>query len=396
MLEVTDVVFLDGGRRLASVSDDKTLKIWDATNGEMVLSLREGAHELTGLAVSPNGQRLASASGIGTKIWDTTPVDAMAGEEALTLLGHTDLIWGLDFSPDGRRLASASGDATVRVWDARTGYEEHVYRQHVRTVFDVAFSPDGRNIASVSWQLAEGEPSYLQVWDATTGKDILRLRGSTVEGRSVAFSPHDGRWLVTGSHRGELTVWDTTTDRIVRTLQPNPELDSASVWGLVFSPGGQRLVSVTREGMVIVYDATRWGEKIPQEPLFTFQAYKTPIRGSAAFGPDGRLVMPGDENTVNVWDVSQSGKRDGLVPQLTLRGHTAQVWGVAISPDGRWVASGGEDNTVKLCDAHIGGELLYTFRGHSSVVSRVAFSPDGKRLASASFDKTVRVWNVSR
>jgi WD40 repeat protein len=144
---------------------------------------------------------------------------------------------------------------------------------------------------------------------------------------------------------------------------------------------------------VIVYDATRWEEKLPQEPLFTFQAHKTSVRGNLAFSPDGQqLVVPGDDNTVNIWDVTATDKPPSA-PRLTLRGHTAQVWGVAFSPDGR-VASGGEDNTVRLWDAQT-GELIRTFRGHSALVHRVAFSPDGKHLASASFDKTVKIWDLT-
>ena len=162
-----------------------------------------------------------------------------------------------------------------------------------------------------------------------------------------------------------MTVWDATTGEAVHTLPPLPD-HAGGVSSLAFSPDGRRLASLSIDGMVSVYDATRWGEKVPQEPLFTFRAHKASVEGSLAFSPDGqRLVVPGDENTVNIWDVTTSGKPPSA-PQLTLRGHTAQVWGVAFSPDGRWVASGGEDNTVKLWDAEAGGKPVRTFRGHAA------------------------------
>jgi WD40 repeat protein len=190
-----------------------------------------------------------------------------------------------------------------------------------------------------------------------------------------------------------VSVWDATTGEVVGTLgRPDPL--TRVVFGLAFSPDGQRLASLNMEGMVTVYDATRWEAKIPQEPLLTFRAHNTPARSSVAFSPDGRrLVVPGDESTVNIWDVTTTDKPPSA-PQLTLRGHTAHVWGVAFSPDGRWVASGGEDNTVRIWDATT-GELIRTFRGHSSYVTRVAFSPEGKQCASASCDRTVKIWKLT-
>ena len=91
------------------------------------------------MAFSPDGKRLASASGDQTvKVWDAT-----SGQEMLTLKGHTDAVMSVAFSPDGKRLASASfgsdGEGVGR--HERSG-DAHVERAH-RWVYSVAFSPDG-------------------------------------------------------------------------------------------------------------------------------------------------------------------------------------------------------------------------------------------------------------
>jgi WD40 repeat protein len=66
---------------------------------------------------SHDGRRLASSSNDKTmRIWDTE-----TGAMQQTLKGHMRSVYSVTFSYDGRRLASSSNDTTVRIWDAETG-----------------------------------------------------------------------------------------------------------------------------------------------------------------------------------------------------------------------------------------------------------------------------------
>src|SRR5262249_3452990 len=155
----------------------------------------------------------------------------------------------------------------------RTGREDLLVHKHVRPVFGVAFSPDGRRIASGSSQFGKDEPSYLKVWDATTGQDVLHQPSrETMSAMSVAFSP-DGRWLAAGTEGGKVTVWDATTGKLVHTLD-----QSRNVWGIAFSPDARRLGTLTRSGIVTVYDATRFGVQAP----LSFRAHSVTVRGNLA------------------------------------------------------------------------------------------------------------------
>jgi WD40 repeat protein len=81
----------------------------------VIHTLRGHSGVVNSVAYSPDGQRLASGSDDQTvKVWDTA-----TGLETLTLTGHVGSVECIVFSPDGHLLASASEDGTVKVWDAR-------------------------------------------------------------------------------------------------------------------------------------------------------------------------------------------------------------------------------------------------------------------------------------
>src|SRR5205823_4426265 len=60
---VTSVCFSPDGKGLATASDDKTAKVWDARTGQESLALKGHTDRLTSVCFSPDGQRLATASG---------------------------------------------------------------------------------------------------------------------------------------------------------------------------------------------------------------------------------------------------------------------------------------------------------------------------------------------
>ena len=256
------MAFSPDGKRLASASLDRTVKVWDAATGQETLTLKGHTGWSLSVAFSPDGKRLASASGDRTvKVWD-----AATGQETLTLKGHTGVVRSVAFSPDGKRLASAESgrdgegvgrrdragnphpqgahrrcqqrgvqprrqaarlrpatDRTVKVWDAddRAG-NPHPQGAHRRCVSSVAFSPDGKRLASASGD------GTVKVWDAATGQEILhpqgahrrcrergvqprrqaaRLRQSGRDGEGVGRRDRAGNPHPQGAHRRGLRAW---------------------------------------------------------------------------------------------------------------------------------------------------------------------------------------------
>ena len=112
---VNAVAWSPDSGRIATASDDKTARVWDAATGRERLTLH-GSDLMLSVAWSPDGSRLATGSLDRTvTIWD-----AGSGRERLTLVGHDSLIGSIAWNPDGTRLATASADLTVRVMSMMT------------------------------------------------------------------------------------------------------------------------------------------------------------------------------------------------------------------------------------------------------------------------------------
>jgi WD40 repeat protein len=143
------------------------LKLWDAATGQLLRSLDTDAAELLScLAVSPDGKRVVSARHdvlARSAVLKVSDVETGAAVELENVLGGNDyLLEGIAFSPDGRRIAGATGTAVV-LWEAATGQE--ILRLRSPLVFgrllSVSFSPDGKRIAAAHSQ------GMVLVWSAT-------------------------------------------------------------------------------------------------------------------------------------------------------------------------------------------------------------------------------------
>jgi WD40 repeat protein len=289
--EVLCATFSPDGRYIASGSADRTIMVWDAHIGNLVLGpLKMHTTDIYCVAFSLDGSQIASGSVDGT-IW---VLDITAGKVVLgPCQGHTSAIWAVSFSPDGRQIASGSEDKTIVVRHAHTGDVVSRLSGHTDSIDAVAFSTDGKRLASGSDDMS------VRVWHVKSGKVVQGpLRGHKDHVYLVVFSP-DGKRVISASRGGNVCVWDIETG------------------ALVFGPSKRHV-----EGILA-------GDY-------------TPNTTCCAVSPDGKWIASGYSSTVYVWD-SQTGR---LV--ATFDPHTDYVPCVSFAPDSKRILSVSYDQTIQV------------------------------------------------
>lgn len=288
----TSVAWSHNGTRIVSSSFDKSVRVWNAANGNIIQTYQGHSDRVQTVAWSPDGTRAASGGDDRTvHIWNTS-----TGGSMLIYGGHTDHVLGLAWSPDGTRIASASADKTVQVWDVATGRNLFTYRGHSDYVFAVAWSPDGKRLAT------GGNDKVAQVWELAKDTKGNFLTSFLFSNRgSFAYRGHAG-----------------------------------CINAIAWSPDGRRIASVGKDKSMQVWDAA-------SGKLTFIYRHRSSAFNAVAWSFDSRRIATGsNDKTVQVWDA---------LTRSTLciySGHTGYVNGVAWSPEGTRIASASVDKTVQV------------------------------------------------
>ncbi len=340
--------FSPNGKKIVFGNTTGTVYLWDVdTKQELSLSgmnyNSKVLHHKTRVLISPDSQTLASwqrREDMNIRLWDIA-----SGKHKRTLRGHKAPVKTVVFSPDSSMMVSWSSenDTTIRLWDVATGRHIRTLKGHTKMVEDVSFSPDGKTLAS------GGLDGTVRIWNSKTGKQehvsLENSSGNDLATQSAAVTVlmfnADGNVLASGHKNGSIRLWNIETEESRQTLRGHAE----AVSSITFGPDAKTLASTSKDATARLWDLNT-GEQI-----YTLTGYER-TTWRVFFYSNGLPLATGFQNpyiakldkNIRLWDL-----RTGQLKK-TLMGHSGWAENLGFSGDGNTLTSMSFDDTVLLWD----------------------------------------------
>jgi WD40 repeat protein len=253
---ITSIATFPDGKRIATGSVDKTIRIWRVEDGR---EMRKWVMKksISAIAILRDGMQVVSAVGDTdgtftdedldkTEYWQLWVHDTRTGRViAGPLDGHTNEAFALDISPDGSILASGSCDRTVILWDTTTWQRKGDPLMCEAHVLRVRFSPTGQ-------LLGVDTSKYIQIWDLERRERLVQFKGHTEfngsRNRSLTWTRDGVHLLSAGDYRDPvIRSWDTST----WTQAGDPWTGHSShIHHIILNPAGTLLASASADHTV--------------------------------------------------------------------------------------------------------------------------------------------------
>lgn len=416
-MSVDDADFRPDGARLASVSIDRSLRIWDTNDGSELISVSD----LQGHPACVAWPTTEGPIFVGFDDGSIREYDERSGRSLRTWLGCTGAIESLEFltrSDGSRRLLVGDRDSSIRVFDLDAPpVREFTTCEYSPTI---AFDPTGSRVVS------PGPDGVIRVFDVESGVKLAELRlddpaTPNVGAQAVvdaSFGP-DGRTIVAGHETGAISIWDAESFRLTHAIRDL----GAPARNVAHHPTRPIVVAIDRLGAVRAFDSTdrsvRYSLPPPEEPI-------SDSKNDVSFTPDGKWLLALRGRTISWHDPDAGhlvgrivhptlwprqlepvpdsrhivvGYDDGFVEIIDLVSTSivrrfavsdGEGWGIAVHPNEPRIAFGTPTGTIVIHDSS-NGDSMVSFRGLRGAANDLAFSADGSQLATTSMVGQIRI-----
>ncbi len=349
-------------------------------------------HKATSVAISPDGQKIASASDDHKiRIWDRKD-----GTVERVLEGHTERVLQVLYSPNEEHLISTAKDGYIRIWNAQTGKLIHsIYEESLKEVIAnliIKSEPmtinTGQRLDAIL-SVFETTPKEKRVLPSKqTGDDPFHFFAGPVQNLEVddnktrvAYSTDiaisaDGRVLASIGTSRTILIWDTETGELQTALE-SPFFQNKV---LSLSPSGKKLIVA---GMALLSPQYIAVWDIPQRKLLYSKELELNGLYSAVFNVDESQIMVGCNDSLALID-SDTGKVEETISMQLRSSYRA-----FFSSNYRYIITASE-KSVDLWDSKK-MELIKTLVNHDDEITSIAVASDSDSMVSYSVDGTIRI-----
>lgn len=295
---VTSAAFSGDGALIATGTYER-FTLWDAKTGEKKRDVTAKFGRFRSLVFSPDDAKIIAGGFRKIGIWNVS-----TGELEKELSGHRAYITDLSLSPDGQKLASSSEDATVRIWDLKSGGSTVFAREKEDPIMGVVFSPDGRFIATASGDdTRPTQPGRVKLYSVESGELVREFAKHDRVATKVRFSP-DGRLLASTSFDEKVLIHDVESGKPVGLYEEHGRPTN----GVSFLPGGRRLVSIGGGRAVGHNDIHVWDRETGKTLALLEDVHKGPVLDLAVSSDGSRFVTVSRDEMAILWSIPQESR----------------------------------------------------------------------------------------
>ncbi|PIK33316.1 putative WD repeat-containing protein on Y chromosome [Apostichopus japonicus] len=404
--------------RVYSLSQDKTIKVWDIKDQVCMLTVRPKAHKIRGDLHSSLYNNMSKVFVIATDLMAMITHKAKANGHAEIVLTHNEAVRVARYNPAFKHIISASDGSVVKLWDYETGNPVFEFTQahNDSAITTMTFDSSGRRL------ITGGRDGKLKIWNYNNGhclKNLEKEEGCDEVTDVTYVEMNKNRYIISVGWDRHINIFSDSGENIHHVQHPMPRWPDDVKKGhkedilCVTSCPPTLLATSSYDGEIIVWNLVSGHSychiKAPEfQDVREDELDEDNSVGKILFIPSRRLIKDsaqliasGPKGCIHFWKVFDGGE---LYARFSCSHHfRTDISSLAISSDDTTLFVGDALGFVSVWDiesycleepAEEPPTLIGSWRAHVKTVTSMNLVEEQSVMITSSDDCTVRLWTT--